>query len=126
MNDIQRTVAKLLADRGMTLRDLAAAIGLSEVSVADQVQGNLHLHRRVRKIENYLGVAIWTSAERFAQLQRASAVLGTDAVLTGFHELRRRAIKLRVPRARKYTSKDDLVNAVLAHAPNQSTQNSLA
>lgn len=116
MNDLSRTLRALLAARGMTITDLAMAVGLSVASVRDQVEGRVHLHRRVRKIEVFLGTSIWTDAEKFSALRRASDLLGADAVLTGFHELRRRAIRLRVPYARRLTSKDDLVAAVLAHA----------
>lgn len=115
MNDLSQTVRRLLDERGKTLADMAAAIGLSPVSVWNQVRGVVHLRNRSRKIESYLGAAVWTPVERFAQLNRASEILGADAVLTNFHELRGRAIGLRVPKARLLTSKDRLVDAVLAH-----------
>jgi transcriptional regulator with XRE-family HTH domain len=115
VNAIQQTLRKLLKERGMTFADLALATGLSESSVEDQLHGRVHFHRRAWKIESVLNTPIWTPAERFAELRRCSSLIGVDVMLTGFQELRRRAIALKVPGARLLTNRDDLVSAVLAH-----------
>ena len=91
VNDIQQTVRTLLGTKGISLADLANGIGLSLPSIEDLVQGRLYSHRRVRKIEKFLGGPVWTPIQRFEELNRASDLLGADAVLAGFHELRRRA-----------------------------------
>jgi transcriptional regulator with XRE-family HTH domain len=117
VNDVQRTFAALLEDRGLTLADIAAITGLSELSVVDQINGNAPSVRRIRKIENALGgTPLWTPLDRFQELNRASELLGSDVILTGFHELRRRAIAMPIPSARRLTSRDDLIAAVLSHA----------
>jgi len=119
MNDIQRTIRAALDGKGISVGDLAAAVGLSVVSINDQIQGQAVSHRRIRKIEKFLNTPIWTPTAQFMSLNRASEILGSDAVLTGFQELRRQAIAIHVPNARKFTSKDDLVRAVLAHYDTQ-------
>lgn len=108
------TFKALTASRGLTKQAVALAAGLSEAALDETISGPNFYHRRARKIELALNAPIWTSLQEWERLQQASYRLGTDPVLTGFQELRRRAIALKLPDARHLTNKQDLISAVLS------------
>lgn len=114
MNSIRRTFKSLTASRGLTKQAVALAAGMSEGALDEAITGNSFFHRRARKIELVLGAPLWMSIQEWERLQQAAQCLSTDPVLTGFQELRRRAIALKVPNARYLTNKQDLIAAVLA------------
>lgn len=115
VNETLRTVRTLLSQREMSVRDLAAAIGLSAVTVENQIKGKCLRKPTAWRIERYFAAAIWTPVDEFAKILRCCELLGVDVRLTRFHELRSRAIMLRVPKARVLTSRAALIRAVLAH-----------
>lgn len=71
--------------------------------------------RRVRKVEVFLCAPVWTDQARFDELNKVSAAIGVDVVLSGFHELRKRAIAMKAPDARSITSRDGIISAILLH-----------
>lgn len=115
MNNVRQHVDQILSGRGWTREDLSKGTGLSLRTLSDLIDYETHAHRRIRKVELFLGEAVWTSPERFEELNRCSALIGADVVLTGFHDLRRRAIAMKVPSARSITSKEEIISALLLH-----------
>lgn len=115
-NEKLQSIRVLLGRKGRTLSDLCDQSGVSASALRLLIYGDQLNPRRIRKIERTLGVPIWTSVKQFSDLNRASDLLGFDAALATFRELRRRAIELRVSCARQMTSKADLISAILAQS----------
>lgn len=110
----KETLRQLLAERSMSIEDLAAATGMPVVyikqHIATQPRGP-----RAWKIEKALKTPIWTNPIRFSDLRRASDFVGADFVLTGFHALRRAAVAKGVRNTRTLSNKDALLARVLGH-----------
>jgi len=91
-NDLkQLRVRLLLAQRGVHLKDVAAAIGLSLASVSRLVSRRISCPLGRRKIENFFNEPIWSSYEEFEEARRITLLAGLDLTVAHLKDVRKRA-----------------------------------
>jgi transcriptional regulator with XRE-family HTH domain len=116
VNEKAVEIRRALGARGWTFHDLATAAGLGYGSVRLLVYGDQSNPRRMWKIEQALGIPIWTPLGVWQERKTATQLLQRDFVLTPFNELRKAAVAAGVRDTRRLTGKRALLAAVLAHA----------
>jgi hypothetical protein len=85
--------------RGLEAADLAKALGRKRGTIYNVILGTPSRKLRI-KIEDFLGVAIWSTPEKFASRQTArqapagpAANAPTDNLLTHAHPIERRTLE---------------------------------
>lgn len=121
-NEKLQAIHGLLAEKSWTMADLCSHAKVSRLALRLLVYENQMNVRRAYKIEKALNAPIWTAADKFADLSRASDFLGVDFVLTKFHPLRSAAVAKGIRHTRSVTNKNTLLKLVLAHLANLETK----
>lgn len=105
-----------LAQKGILMADLAAAIGVDRAHLSALVHGKVHFPIMARKVDLFFGKPLLTPAFEFSHFSMINEAIGIDPVTSTMAALRRRAVELGVESPEKLTREHLITKMVGAAA----------
>jgi len=107
-------VRALMIQRAISVQSLAVACGVTARTMANQIAASFPSRRLRCVVENYLGVAVWTTPGEFARRQTLVKNCGVDLIIQTAPKIRQMAESLKI-RGRGNRRRANLISLIEKH-----------